>query len=41
MYNNFDYPIGADNQNAPWNQPICELYDWACGDYEPNLLDND
>lgn len=41
MYNNYDYPIGTDNQNAPWNQPLCELYDWACGDYEPNPLDRD
>lgn len=41
MYNNYDYPVGADSQNAPWNQPLCELYDWECGDYEPNLLDND
>ena len=39
MYNNYDYPVGADNQNAPWNQPLCDLYDWACGDYKPNLLD--
>ena len=20
MYNNYDYPVGADNENAPWNQ---------------------
>lgn len=32
MYNNYDYPIGADNPDAPWNQPLCELYDWAHDD---------
>lgn len=21
MYNNYDYPLGADNPDAPWNQP--------------------
>jgi hypothetical protein len=20
MYNNYDYPVGADNSNAPWNE---------------------
>lgn len=22
MYNNYDYPCGADNEMAPWNEPI-------------------
>lgn len=39
--NNYDYPMGSDTKEAPWNQPLCELYDWACGDCEPNPLDND
>ena len=24
MYDNYDYPIGADNKSAPWNEEIVE-----------------
>lgn len=39
MYNNYDYPAGADMVDAPWNQPLSELYDWACSDEEQDILD--
>jgi len=32
----------SEKMDAPWNQSLSELYDWAQdGDYEPNPLDRD
>jgi hypothetical protein len=40
MYDNYNFPAGADNQDAPWNQSLSELYDWAQdGNYKPDQLD--
>lgn len=36
-----NYPLMSQSEwvDAPWNQPLSELYDWACGDYEQDPLD--
>lgn len=32
MYNNYDYPCGADTPNAPWNEPVIpeQKFDVTC-----------
>lgn len=30
MYNNYDYPLGADNSSAPWNQVENSEIERAC-----------
>lgn len=39
---NYNYPIGSDTEDAPWNDKLSEIYDWI-GDWdydeEPDPLD--
>ena len=35
---NSNYPLMSQSEwvDAPWNQPLCELYDWA---HDDNIQD--
>lgn len=43
MNNNYDFPVGSDTEDAPWNESLSELYDWyeETNVFETDPLDND